>query len=271
MTTYFHDLENKTVEASAADIAKAEFNKSNTIGTITKPTNCIRCGGSGIYSRFHGVCYRCGGCGVDPRIRNITKIYTEKALGTLRKTRETRRATAIKKENARIEVINAKKAETIKANDLQPALDWISSTIIKKDFYKVTEFDFFLSDLYTKLCTKGSLSEKQIGVIKNAHKKHLEVEAKKADDAKNATPCPTGRVDIIGEVLTTKWKSSYYGDTLKMLVRSSDGYIVWGTVPSSLSDVKSGEKVKFTATVEKSIDDEAFGFFKRPSKAEIVI
>lgn len=271
MATFFYDRNDQLIEASACDIKDASFNAANTIGTITKPANCTRCGGSGIYSRYHGVCYRCGGCGVDPKMNNVTKIYTEKALNTLRKTRETRRINEIKKENKRIEALNKKKAETIEAHGIESAIEWISSSIMKKDVEATTSFEHFLVDLHFKLNTNGELSEKQIDVIKSAYANHVSLEEKKAEDAKTASPCPTGRIDIIGEVLSTKWKSSYYGDTMKMLVRSSDGYKVWGSVPSSLSSVKSGAKVKFTATVEKSKDDESFGFFKRPAKAEVIL
>jgi hypothetical protein len=37
---------------------------------------CSRCGGSGIYSRFHGTCFRCGGRGNDP-IKLTTVNYNE--------------------------------------------------------------------------------------------------------------------------------------------------------------------------------------------------
>lgn len=269
MTTFFYDRNNELVEANLSDINAAKFNASRTIGTITKTARCTRCGGSGIYSTFHGVCFRCGGCGVDPHTKIVTKIYTEKALNTLRKTRETRRINAVKKENQRVEAINRKKMETIETNGMAPAIEWISSSIIKKGI-ESTSFENFLSDLYVKLNSEGVLSEKQIEVIKNAYNNHVSLEEKKAVDAKNASPCPEGRVDITGEVITTKWKSSYYGDTLKMLVRSTDGYKVWGSVPTSLASVKKGETIKFTATLEKSKDDETFGFFKRPAKASIV-
>jgi hypothetical protein len=55
-----------------------------------------------------------------------------------------------------------------------------------------------------------------------------------------------------------------------MLVRDDRGFKVWGTVPSSLPNTDRGDKVTFTASVERSNNDETFGFFKRPSKATLI-
>lgn len=79
-----------------------------------------------------------------------------------------------------------------------------------------------------------------------------------------------GRVVITGEVLAFKWQSSEYGDTLKMLVQDDRGFRVWGSVPKSLDDAERNSRVSFTATVQKSNRDSKFGFFKRPSKAEVL-
>ena len=91
-------------------------------------------------------------------------------------------------------------------------------------------------------------------------------EAKRQAVLEAAEPCPTGKVEISGIVLTTKWQESMYGSTLKMLVQDDRGFKVWGSVPSKLENVK-GRSVSFSATVQPSEDDEKFGFFKRPTKA----
>jgi len=81
-----------------------------------------------------------------------------------------------------------------------------------------------------------------------------------------AEPCPTGRVEITGEILATKLQESYYGDTWKMLVKDDRGFKVWGSIPSSLH-ASRGARVTFMAAVEPSRDDDKFGFYKRPTKA----
>ena len=81
-----------------------------------------------------------------------------------------------------------------------------------------------------------------------------------------AEPCPTGRVEITGEILAIKLQEGYYGDTWKMLVKDDRGFKVWGSIPSSLH-ASRGVRVSFMAAVEPSADDDKFGFFKRPTKA----
>lgn len=74
---------------------------------------------------------------------------------------------------------------------------------------------------------------------------------------------------LVGKVVSTKWQSSDYGDTLKMLVKATEGFKVWMTVPSGL-DVETGDQIEVTVTVEASDNDEYFGFGKRPSKARVL-
>ena len=80
-----------------------------------------------------------------------------------------------------------------------------------------------------------------------------------------------GRYVVEGTVLSTKWVENGYGESLKMLVRieQADGIVrLWGSVPSAI-DPEIGDKVRFTAAVETGREAD-FGFFKRPTKAEIV-
>lgn len=83
-----------------------------------------------------------------------------------------------------------------------------------------------------------------------------------------------GRYVVAGELLTTKLVdnpfSPYGGATLKMLVKLDTGAKIWGSFPSGLSGAERGDRVTFTAAIEPSRDDHAFGFFKRPTKASIV-
>jgi hypothetical protein len=108
--------------------------------------------------------------------------------------------------------------------------------------------------------------------------------------AEDVAPEPTapvveGRIVITGEVLSEKWQTSDYGEQHKMLVRDDRGFKVWGSVPAAIEmsrfhdadgmyqeipGVEKGSRVTFTATVEASRDDESFGFFMRPSKAELL-
>ena len=65
-----------------------------------------------------------------------------------------------------------------------------------------------------------------------------------------------------------------------MTVKSVDGFIVYGSVPNALCafddelggqrNLQHGDKVKFSANLTPSDNDKKFGFFKRPTKAELV-
>ena len=79
-------------------------------------------------------------------------------------------------------------------------------------------------------------------------------------------------------------------DILKMIVRVDGWYKVFGTCPDAMSYAiweqsqkdesfdggvaqwvqRHPVRIKFTATVKQSKDDESFGYFKRPTKAEVL-
>lgn len=84
-----------------------------------------------------------------------------------------------------------------------------------------------------------------------------------------AEPCPTGRIVITGEVVSVKSQHGAYGPQFKMLVKDDRGFKVWGTIPNAIYP-SAGCRVSFTASVEPSNDDNKFGFYKRPSKANIL-
>ena len=134
----------------------------------------------------------------------------------------------------------------------------------------------FIVDVLRKGRRNGNLSDRQVEAIVESHNRDIEFAAKRAEEAANALPTmsvPEGNGLIVeGKVLTTKWQESDYGDTLKMLVEVElDGHTfkVWGSVPRAI-DPERGDHVRFTANFERSGDDQSFGFFKRPRKAEVI-
>lgn len=132
------------------------------------------------------------------------------------------------------------------------------------------------SDIYGKIGKNAYASEKQIALICKLRDQVREFEARKAADAllaASAAPFPaTGRATVTGEVLALKGQETVFGYVTKMLVRGECGNKFWGTAPGSLLDegVERGDTVSFTASVEKSNNDDHFGFFKRPTKAVVV-
>ena len=126
-----------------------------------------------------------------------------------------------------------------------------------------------------EICSDDVLLGQHVGIaasLISAYERQCVKDALKAvQDAEVKGSVITGRYVIEGTVLLTKWQESDFGGSLKMLVQveQADGIVrLWGSVPSSI-DPEVGDKVRFTAAVETGRDAD-FGFFKRPTKAEVV-
>ena len=119
-----------------------------------------------------------------------------------------------------------------------------------------------------------------------------ELDEKRAAERTVAEDCPTGRVQVSGEVIKTEVRSSRFGTQYKMTVKTDGGWIAWGSIPSDLQlieetiehpagehgdawtetrqrSLERGERVTFTATISPSETDSKFGFFKRPASAVV--
>lgn len=142
-------------------------------------------------------------------------------------------------------------------------------------------------DIRSKIFRYGYATEGQLRLLRKLHAEYHERKAEREAEAAEAPPVAIpaeyleGRSTIEATLLGTKVQDGYYGSTLKMLVKvETDGgsFKLWGTVPSKLSEYddegnylgfQKGDKVRFDAAVEQSKDDEAFGFFSRPTKPSI--
>jgi hypothetical protein len=92
---------------------------------------------------------------------------------------------------------------------------------------------------------------------------HKPWEAQRKAEHEAAKPCPTGRIKIEGIVVKTETRETEWGIREVMVVKSNEGYVLWGSVPKNVT-VEKDCKIVFVATVEPSDKDEKFGFFKRP-------
>lgn len=148
----------------------------------------------------------------------------------------------------------------------------------------------FLESLYDQARSGKTLSEKQVEAgqraLEQAKEREAKFQAQKAADAEaiaKGVKAPSGKVTVRGEVVSVKWHESPYGGSLKMIVKSEEGWRVWSTVPRDLQgavggvsgsdwkfseDVQPGEQVEFSATLTPSNDDPMFAFAKRPTKAK---
>ena len=147
--------------------------------------------------------------------------------------------------------------EKIERQDGEP--DW---HLRKRENAHVT-----LSDVVDGIVRRGGLSEKQVNFLHSLVRRINA--APPAPEPAPESPAPEGRVEVEGEVVSTKVQESVYGEQFKMLVRASEGWKVWTTIPASISPER-GSKVRFTATLKPSNDDPFFAFGSRPAKASIL-
>lgn len=142
-------------------------------------------------------------------------------------------------------------------------------------------------DLRAQAISRGRLSDKQIEL---AFKLVGDVAKREELKANEPAPAPVPNTDkrirIVAKLVHTKVVDGYYGQSEKglFLCDAGDGraFKLWGSVPQAISDARwdyereHGEwpkdviaNVSFTARIERSRDDESFGFFKRPTKVEV--
>lgn len=148
------------------------------------------------------------------------------------------------------------------------AIEWISAT---------TDESGYLANLRAVVLA-GVTDSKRMGLLVSlarSYDKHLEHAERKAERERERAnevrvPCPIGRVTVIGKVVSTDAKDTPYGTRYVMTVRDDTGFTVWGSQPSGLS-LNIGDRVEFTASVERSDRDECFGFYKRPTKARLLV
>lgn len=141
--------------------------------------------------------------------------------------------------------------------------------------------NYFAMSLAGQIESKGALTVGQIGAVERAIQREVEDaerEARQAEEAANAIPAPTGTQTIEGELVAVRVQPSRfsYGSEVKMLVKALGGdgnplgWSVWCTKPSSLSDARTGDRLRFVAELSRSERDESFAFGKRPRMTQIL-
>lgn len=155
--------------------------------------------------------------------------------------------------------------------------------------YAETHTNPTLVDIARKGLAWAGLSDRQIELVNNIRfgkKAQWQVDREAAEAARAAeeaaaqpVPVTDARIEIEGEVLTVKEQEGYspnpwiHNTVIKMLVKTTQGYKLWGTLPRELGNLEGGAKgkrVKFSAKVERSPNDPKFGFFSRPTKAQVL-
>ncbi len=148
----------------------------------------------------------------------------------------------------------------------------------------------FVADVYRKLFTYGSISQKQRDAVVRAVRFPIEREMSKearrkefsSEGTADTEPLPVGNfVAVEGTVRKVQERDTTYGTRMAIVV-GGEGWAVWGYAPPfqsvdlatddlrDLADLYDlvGQRVRFYADVAASERDESFGFFRRPKHPE---
>lgn len=248
-----------------ADGATFEIQTRNGTEVIWVP--CWKCSGKGYISGYEfsdgarcWTCHTSGGRYVElaKAVRNAKQRVARQAKAArqaeLDRARASRQLETFRTEHPTLAFL---------ADDLTAVVEWNNGT---------PSIHHLLLDLSAKLRRYGSLSAGQLALATKVHTEAAQREAQRQAEREAAQPAPTGRVVVTGEVLMVKAYEGDFGTTWKMLVKATEGYKVFVTVPADLEldDLGRGTRVRFTATLAPADDDAAFAKGKRPTKAEIL-
>lgn len=248
---------------------------------------CKRCGGTGHYSfnGFDSICYECNN---DSSARLGVFVGDEKAAAKDAHRRfKARAAGQAKKEAARMVFIHKMEAKqaAVKAADagVFAAVEASDNDDKCSSFMRSMHENLFFA-----IEANRPFTENMIAAVRKS------IDAKAEKDA-NAVPVPVTdkRMAITGIIVSAKYVENDFGGAYKILVEDDLGFRVYGSLASSLQEVfynefydqdgnnriddgkavwleiVKGRRVTFMAKVEASRDDKAFGFFTRPTKAEL--
>lgn len=268
--------------------AKKTFRDAERVALDRGATqDCHRCGGKGGWEGWPGfTCYECGGSCVEPLRK--TKFAADPA--TRAKREDAFQAEQAAKDAAFGAALDALPERVGKAlRDALAEFDRLGGYYSEADPEQRLDREVeFRVNLAHKVRRYGGLTEAQVAAVERGLDRQAEREAEEARVAA-APPLTTGRQVLEGEVVSHRWQDGQFGAQHKMLVRLDDGCKVWGTVPEAVQDATrpewddegrevaplveelKGARVRFTATVVRSDDDEHFGFFSRPTKAEVLV
>lgn len=154
------------------------------------------------------------------------------------------------------------------SDDFKAAYHWAGT---------VAEAPELARDIRAKIRRYGSPSEAQ---------KALLIKIWSEDLARRATAtgsAPRGKHTVTGTIISIKMARNKTFDTwqAKTLIDLGNGVRVYGNAPSSVYELQAfgavpallvtkGQRIQFTATFEPSRNDKLFGFWKRPSRWNLI-
>lgn len=222
---------------------------------------CGRCGGRGVMveysSTYNGVCFECHGTGWTATTED--RLVNRYAARIRRERKAEREAPARAAAEQAAALAAAAEVETWKAANRELVADLAAAA---------DDGVGFAVEMMDRLADGRTLTDGQRAAA-----------ARLVEDRRAAVPVVEGRGVITGHVVSAREQVSSYGHrstyTTRITVKDDRGFTVWGTLSSAMDDGRSldewrGQRVTFTATVEASDRDATFGFFKRPTRGELL-
>lgn len=170
------------------------------------------------------------------------------------------------KDRAKFIAGKKKCAFLLETEGLQECLE-IAYLTKTEDWHNIFKYEVDkIKDIVATIEKKGTLSEKQSDYLRSLLSKLYSKNAYHYDMAiAEIPPLKTGRQEVTGKAVHTKWVESGYGGTTKMLFLTDNGQKIWATMPSGMmSDIEEGESYTIKVTIEES-DKANFYFGSRPS------
>jgi hypothetical protein len=234
---------------------------------------CYRCCGDGYIPHFmhvaNGICFACNNA--KGRYK-VEPCYSAEKLGKLEAAADKR----AEKKAAKIEALrldNLNKSIALVGDNLWVDIKAWRLPIASEELWGLTKNDRLIAELFDKAsaAVNGGLSEKAAALLVKVWENKLKWAAERAEKDANAVDVEEGRYEVEGKVLSVREYHSDFGTNFKMLVDCGD-YRVFGSVPAAirragLLEELPGKEVSFTGTF--TAKETGFGFFSRPSKAEI--
>jgi hypothetical protein len=91
----------------------------------------------------------------------------------------------------------------------------------------------------------GRISDRQIEAVKNV----INSEKRKEERKKNVDNLKSGRYELTGKVISTKYQYTRYGDTPKMLLELNSGQRVFGAIPTAICQLPKAKANGLVSTL----------------------
>lgn len=265
-------------EKAICNAAKAQY-RAFERGLIAEGFmgTCGRCGGDGVVdfgnvtfntrSGPQRLCFLCGGAKKMP-----LKSHKFSAQAP------TRLKHVLEHETKRAAAAEAEAASWAKFEQEYPEVAaFLAPYVRPEDDYAADRNDDFLCSMRESALRWGGLTEKQMAAVVRS--------MERAETKANATPFPGGTHEVEGEIVSLADSRAYMGGKkMNMIVALAGDHVgnkIMGTIPEKVWDALRdeenqrtaklvGTRVRFSAQITCGDRDPHFGFFKSPTKVEVL-